>query len=166
MDADELGRIWIPDSYEDRVFALSLEGGILKSWAMQDPYGIAARDGLVAVSNQFGLHLFDEDGHFLGSLDGGASASTLLAIVDGTLYASNVSGDVSVFDLSGVRQDLGGTLIHRITHAGPNFSGQLPPRDVAVGPNGDVYVPSPKTGQVFHYRLSQVTAQAPTAPAP
>ena len=168
MDLDEMGRIWVTDSSDNRVMVFSAGGALLRAWGRTGtapgeftwPRSIAVRNGKVVVCDEDALELFAEDGTFLKNLATWQSADdayTRVTFSGDQLFASGLTGNVGVFNMRVDRFGvLAGTWVRALT-----WSQAV--GDVAQAPDGSVYVLVPEAGQVLTERRV-IRTQNPAIP--
>lgn len=141
------GRLFVGDRNNHRVQAFARDGSFVRAWGQpgtrvgefREPHDVAADDEFVYVADLWNqrVQAFDGDGQPMFVITGAPSLSSPrgLAVHDRRVYvAEAAAGRVTAYDR-------GGALVATYGTAGGSELGHLvEPVDVAVAPNGDVWV--------------------------
>ncbi len=140
-------RVVVGDRNNHRVQVFARDGDVVRTWGhegsapgeFREPHDVAADGEFIYVADLWNqrVQAFDADGQLMFVITGQPSLSSPrgLAVHDRRIYiAEAAAGRVSVYDRDGTRHMTYGT-------AGGEALGHLiEPVDVAVAPNGDVWV--------------------------
>jgi sugar lactone lactonase YvrE len=152
------GRLFVADRNNHRVQAFARDGSFVRAWGRQgnaagefkEPHDVAADDEFVYVADLWNqrVQAFDGDGQPMFAITGAPSLSSPrgLAVHDRRIYiAEAAAGRVTVYDRDG-------HLLATIGESGGTGVGHLvEPVDVAIAPNGDVWVVNSGNNRLEHF---------------
>ncbi|HSP99946.1 MAG TPA: NHL repeat-containing protein [Candidatus Dormibacteraeota bacterium] len=141
------GRLFVADRNNHRIESFARDGGFVRAWGQlgsrigefREPHDVAADDEFVYVADLWNqrVQAFDGDGLPMFAITGAPSLSSPrgLAVHDRRIYIAEAAGGrVTVYDRDG-------KLLTTYGSGGGSELGHLvEPVDVAVAPNGDVWV--------------------------
>ncbi|MBX3026387.1 NHL repeat-containing protein [bacterium] len=141
------GRLFVADRNNHRIQSFARDGSFLRAWGgpgagpgqFREPHDVAADDEFVYVADLWNqrVQAFDRDGQPMFTITGAPSLSSPrgLAVRDRRIYIAEAAGGrVTVYDRDG-------HLLATYGESGGSGIGHLvEPVDVAVAPNGDVWV--------------------------
>jgi DNA-binding beta-propeller fold protein YncE len=141
------GRFFVADRNNHRIQSFARDGSFVRAWGQlgsrvgefREPHDIAADDEFVYVADLWNqrVQAFDPDGQPMFTITGAPSLSSPrgLAVHDRKIYVAEAAGGrVSVYDRDGKLVTAYGTA------GGDGLGHLIEPVDVAVAPNGDVWV--------------------------
>jgi DNA-binding beta-propeller fold protein YncE len=141
------GRFFVADRNNHRIQSFERDGSFVRAWGQlgsrvgefREPHDVAADDEFVYVADLWNqrVQAFDPDGQPMFTITGAPSLSSPrgLAVHDRKIYVAEAAGGrVSVYDRDGKLVTAYGTA------GGDELGHLIEPVDVAVAPNGDVWV--------------------------
>lgn len=151
------GTVVVADRNNHRVQLFDRAGEFQRAWGRQgsapgefrEPHDVAADDEFVYVADLWNqrVQIFDHDGHHVVTLTGSPSLSSPrgVAVSEGRIYVAEAGGGrVTEYDRDGHLQRTVGSL--------GSEPGQLrEPVDVAVAPNGDLWVVNAGNNRLEHF---------------
>jgi hypothetical protein len=151
------GTVVVADRNNHRVQLFDRAGEFARAWGRQgsapgefrEPHDVAADDEFVYVADLWNqrVQIFDHDGHHVVTLTGSPSLSSPrgVAVSEGRIYVAEAGGGrVTEYDRDGHLQRTIGSL--------GSETGQLrEPVDVAVAPNGDLWVVNGGNNRLEHF---------------